>query len=40
LPLGWKEADLLGKLLLSLQDSSDVAEAVRVLFGGEGEEED
>jgi len=42
LPLGWKEADLLGKLLLSLQDSSDVAEAVRVLFGedcGDGEEE-
>jgi hypothetical protein len=38
-PVGWKEAELLGKLLLTLQDSGDVAEAVRVLFGGEGEEE-
>jgi hypothetical protein len=42
LGVGWKEAELLGKLLLSLQDSGDVAEAVRVLFNGgdgEGEEE-
>jgi hypothetical protein len=38
--VGWKEAELLGRLLLALRDSSDVAEAVRVLFGsGEGEEE-
>jgi len=33
LALGWKETELLGKLLLSLRDSSDVEEAVRRLFG-------
>jgi hypothetical protein len=30
--LGWKEADLLGRLLVALQDSSDVERAVATLF--------
>jgi hypothetical protein len=30
--LGWKEADLLGRLLVSLEDSSNVARAVATLF--------
>jgi hypothetical protein len=32
LPIGWKEADLLGRLLVVLQDSGDVARAVATLF--------
>jgi hypothetical protein len=41
LAVGWKEVELLAKLLSVLNDSGDVAEAVRVLFfgSGEGEEE-
>ncbi|MGI0151821.1 MAG: hypothetical protein ACREC5_07790 [Thermoplasmata archaeon] len=31
--LGWQEADMIGKLLSSVCDSRDVAEAVRRLFG-------
>jgi len=32
LPIGWKEAELLGKLLLALQDARDVAAITRYLL--------
>jgi hypothetical protein len=32
LPIGWKEAELLGKLLLALQDPRDVAVMTRYLL--------
>jgi hypothetical protein len=38
LAIGWKEVELLGKLLTALDSASDVAEAVETIFG-EGEEE-
>jgi hypothetical protein len=36
--IGWKEVELLGKLLTVLEDASDVAEATEVIFGWEGGE--
>ena len=36
LAIGWKEVELLGKLLTVLDSASDVAEAVETIFG-EGE---
>jgi hypothetical protein len=33
LAIGWKEVELLGKLLAVLDNASDVAEAVETIFG-------
>ena len=38
LAIGWKEAELIRKLLTVLDSPSDVAEAVEVIFGEEREE--
>ena len=37
LAIGWKEVELLGKLLAVLYSASDVAEAVDIIFGEGGE---
>jgi len=37
LAIGWKEVELLGKLLAVLDNASDVAEAVETIFGEGGE---
>jgi hypothetical protein len=38
LAIGWKEVELLGKLLTALDNASDVAEAVETIFGESGQE--
>lgn len=34
-PIGWKEADLIGRLLVEIQDADDVRDVVEFLLGSE-----